>query len=616
MRNLKQPSHPHETWWDRTCLAELLVVFLIGVAVMRFMFSATGLGTDVRANLAGNDCFYHVKMAALFPEVPVADTFPWLTQTIFSERFVNHHYGFQAFLSPFVRISHEMCGDYLPGARTAICLLFGLVLVLATLILMSERIPLRWLWLILLLALPADFFVRHAYVRPISLSLCCLLLGCFFMLRGRYILLALTAALYTHLYLGSFFLVILALIHFVSGLCAPRRPVFDLRLLVWIALGFVAGFVTHPHFPENLDFLRTQIFGTGLTPEIPVGQEWNPFNDSWGLACRIGVPLSALALALALRLRLGRRMTRNQWTVLLISFFFFVLLLKARRFIEYWPMFAVLAAALAAGPLFGKASRATGAGRLRRFPSGLMPGLALICLTAAIIVGWRFRAHYLALAYWAPAWLGLGLLYLAVNAWRRRRLGSNGYRTSTRGRAPSTLVAMTALWFMAVGPVYCTVRNWARGKWDLDAVEAAMTAVKAASEPKDIIFTDDWDDFTVFFYFNDYNYYIEGLDPVFAYRHDPELRTRYVKITRGQVPCTTNAPVRVGNTLVEQPIDVELADIRDRFRARFVIVDRDHQPFGYLLDSAPQLARRIFPPADVESKGIPPYRVYEILDAP
>ena len=595
------------------------MVFLIGVAVMRFMFSGTGLGTGVRPNLAGNDGFYHVKMAALFPDVPLADTFPWLTQTIFSERFVNHHYGFQAFLSPFVRISHELCGDYLPGARVALCLIFGLVLVTATLILMSERIPHRWLWLTLMLALPGDFFVRQAYVRPIGLSLCCLLLGCFFMLRRRYVLLALTAALYSHLYLGSFFLVILALIHFVSGLCARPRPVFDLRLLVWITLGFILGFVTHPHFPENLGFLRTQIFGTGLTPEISVGQEWNPFGDTWGFACRIGVPLSVLAIALALRLRLGRRMTRNQWTLLLASFFFFALLLKARRFMEYWPMFAVLAAAFAAGPLFGKAplvADAVPAGRVQRFPTGLIPGFALLGVTAALLVGWRFNSYYLPLVYWLPAWVGLAAFYLAVNTWRQRRLQAAGFPIPTPACALSITVAMMALWFLAAGPVYTTVRNWARGKWDLDAVEGAMIALQTASEPKDIVFTDDWDDFTVFFYFNHYNYYIEGLDPVFAYRHDPEMRTRYVKITRAQVPCTTDAPVHVGNALAEQPIEVELADIRDRFHARFAIVDRDHQPFGFLLKSAPQLARRIFPPAGTEVIGVPPYQVYEILAGP
>ena len=49
-----------ESWRSRQHIAELLAVFVVGFALMQFIYSATGGASGVRANLSGNDCFYHV----------------------------------------------------------------------------------------------------------------------------------------------------------------------------------------------------------------------------------------------------------------------------------------------------------------------------------------------------------------------------------------------------------------------------------------------------------------------------------------------------------------------------------------------------------------------------
>ncbi len=605
-------------WFTRLHAAELLVVFLIGAAGMRFLFSGTGWGTELRPNLAGNDCFYHVKMAVLFPEVPLADEFPWLSQTIFKARHVNHRWGFHAYLAPFVRIAHALWGDYIPGARVAMCVSFGLVVLLAQLILMSERVRFRWMWLALLMALPADFYLRQAYARPIGPSLVCLLLGCYFLLRGRYVLLALSIVLYTQMYLGSFFLVIVAGIHFVSGLLQRPQPMFDWRLIVWVAIGSTVGVVVHPHFPESLPFLETQIFGSGLTPEIRVGREWYAYENVWSFANQMGVPLSMLAAALALRLRLGRRLTRNQWTLLVANFFFLLLTLKARRFVEYWPVFAVLSAATLVSPLFG-AEPARDArsvpGRTRSGPVWLIPPAAMLAVLGAFFTVRYLPSQYTDLLAWWLIWLAAGLAMLLVSL-RRAAVQRPKVRLAQHVvMGVSTMAAVLSLWFLAAGPVYTAVRNMAKGKYDLNEVEATMAAVEALSQPGDVVFTDDWDIFTVFFYFNDKNYYIVGLDPVFGYRYDPEMRERYVKITRGEAPCPATVEVPQGGKLVPHTIEVTLEDIRDRFNARFVVVDREHQGLARKLDRAADLARQVYPPPAGSRAPLPPYRVYEMLNS-
>ena len=77
----------------------------------------------------------------------------------------------------------------------------------------------------------------------------------------------------------------------------------------------------------------------------------------------------------------------------------------------------------------------------------------------------------------------------------------------------------------------------------LAEVEAAMTFLGDRSDPGDVVFTDDWDVFPVYFYFNHANHYVAGLDPMFSYRHDPELWEHYRLITRGQAPTTATVKI-------------------------------------------------------------------------
>jgi hypothetical protein len=623
----RRPRDRARTGWH---LAELCVVFGIGLSLSQFFFSSTGQSTGKRANLAGNDGYYHVKMAALLPEIGLPKTFPWLRETIFNDRFVSHHYGFHAFLCPFVLISHQLTGEYIPGARWAMSLSFGLVLAAAMLILMSQGIRLRWLWLALLLALPADFYIRHTYVRAIDLSLLCLLVGCFFILRRRYLAAALTLAVYTHVYLGSFFLIVIAVIHLLSGLLARRGARFDWRLAVWIAAGALVGLITHPYFPESIGFLRTQIFGSGLTPEIRVGREWNAYGNVWDFANLIGPPLWAVAIALALRVRRGPRLSRNEWTMLVTSFVFFALLLKARRFVEYWPVFAVLAAAMLAGPLFG-GKRGAGQNAETRGSSliGQIVALgALIACVAALAVflftpagGQRPAEHVRYVLRWTPLWAALALAYLLVAvigpALSQRRVNEGIGRLALHiATAGAMTVALPLLLLIIAGPQLETVRRWAGGRRNLEAIEPAMKALRQASNKGDVVFTDDWDVFPVYFYLNHWNHYVVGLDPVFSYRHDPEMWARYVKISRGEIPSPATVKKTVSGETADRRIHVTLEDIRDQFHARFVVVDHEHRKLARRLEAVPDFAERIYPAGELDEAKPPPFSVYRVLGDP
>lgn len=75
-----------------------------------------------------------------------------------------------------------------------------------------------------------------------------------------------------------------------------------------------------------------------------------------------------------------------------------------------------------------------------------------------------------------------------------------------------------------------------------------------------IIFNTDWDDFPRLFYYNPNHNYVSGLDPTYLYDRDPALSRLYDRITLGQE---------------KDPGPL----IRDRFGARYVFTDNDHDRF-------------------------------------
>jgi hypothetical protein len=50
-----------------------------------------------------------------------------------------------------------------------------------------------------------------------------------------------------------------------------------------------------------------------------------------------------------------------------------------------------------------------------------------------------------------------------------------------------------------------------------------------------IIFNAGWDDWPFLFYFNDHNYYLVGLDPIFMYAYDADKYILWFKIINGNV---------------------------------------------------------------------------------
>ena len=145
----------------------------------------------------------------------------------------------------------------------------------------------------LLVLMPFQFFTRHAFIRAIAPSLAFMLLICWLLFRGRTKWLAIAVAANIHLYMGGvLYAPLIVGAYLVSELLVGSRSRRFLGgVLLWAIAGWVIGIITHPYRAGMGEFLRLQVFGSGLSPDIPVGKEWKPYADLWWFAQMSGADL-------------------------------------------------------------------------------------------------------------------------------------------------------------------------------------------------------------------------------------------------------------------------------------------------------------------------------------
>ncbi|MCG3128855.1 MAG: hypothetical protein CHACPFDD_03751 [Phycisphaerae bacterium] len=689
------PTREAVTLRDRLeSLLEALALLTLGVVFMNFLFAASPVAPGGEVGAPGHDSYYHVRMAAMLIDEGLPAKFPWLQFTYWrahGDEFVSHHVGFHVLLAPFILAARALGYDDVAGGRWAISFLFGANLLLFNVLLRMGRVPHRWLWIALWFLLPDQFFSRHAFIRAIGASYLFMQLTLIALFSGRYALAGLALAGYVHLYLGAvMYGPLLVALYTLAQIVAPaddrRWPV---KMILWTFGGWLLGVVTYPYSAGIFEFLKMQVFASGLAPDIEVGREWKPYSDPWAVVGMTGNVLIVWVAALLLRFRWGPRLNARETTLLLAQFAFLLLTLKARRFIEYWPSLALLNAAWMAGPPLNALWRAdpdASDASPRRAPTAL--SLAALAIGAgaalwaaahapqarAILAEWRAWTGLVALLLLVPlariwiagrdvtrappagmyaipvcgaalflcvalavsfagtlpparliipraGWVALAALYLAIPALfvvvtRTQRSVSLG--PALLRSAQVLLLALTASAAVAAhgARAIAAAIETTRCQYKLPEIRAMMAFLKQHSQPGDVVFTDDWDIFPVYFYHNSHNHYIVGLDPKFTHERRPDLWERYVRISRGQVPSVINVAGggEFGVRGKSQLLNVALRDIRDEFRARYVITDSDHTKLAAALADAPDFAELVYPPGAYTENRLAPYLVFRVRD--
>ncbi len=341
----------------------LFILFFTAMAVIQFS----------TPHLPDNDGFYHIKFAWLMRTEGLKPEFPYLPMSILNANdFYDHHFLYHVALIPFT------FGDLLFGAKLAAVTFSALAFVAVWYLFDRQKIPFAWLWALALLGISEAFLYRMSISRAQSLSLGVMALGLLWMFEGKYKHLAVLSFFYVWMYNAFPLMFALAGLYSASILLIEKR--LDLRPMIWVGVGTAAGLILNPYFPNNLIFTYHHFLAKfELADSIKVGNEWYPYDTSQLLR---NSPLALIALAsgyFALGIS-GRKMNARTATVFFAALFFAVMLFNARRFVEYFPPFALIFAAFAWSEIFDFERDLTPefSSKLRTFAPAIVLAIAVV----------------------------------------------------------------------------------------------------------------------------------------------------------------------------------------------------------------------------------------------
>lgn len=320
----------------RTLLPLLLfILFFIGMAIIQFS----------TPNLPDNDGYYHIKLAWLMRTEGLKPDFPWLPLSILNQKdYYDHHFLYHVALIPFT------FGNLRIGAKFAAVAFSALAFLAIWFLLYRQKVPFAWLWALALLGISDAFLFRMSIPRAQSLSLGVMALGLAWMLEGKYKHLAVLSFLYVWMYDAFPLMLALAGLYTIAILLMEKR--LDLRPILWTTIGIAAGLVINPYFPQNLIFTYHHLLPKfQVADSVKVGNEWYPYNTAQILDNSLFALIAFVSGSLALGLT-GQRMNTRTATAFLIALLFGVMFFTARRFVEYFPPFALIFAAFAWSAMF------------------------------------------------------------------------------------------------------------------------------------------------------------------------------------------------------------------------------------------------------------------------
>jgi len=436
----------------------LFLIFFLGMALIQF----------ATPDMPDNDGFYHIKLAWLMRTEGLKPDFPFLPLSILNEReFYDHHFLFHVALVPFT------FGDLRTGAKWAAVTFASLAFLAVWYLFHRQRVPFAWLWAFGLLGISDAFLFRMSITRAQSLSLGILALACAWLLEGKYKHLAVLGFIYVWMYDAFPLMIALAVLHFLAVALTEHR--FEFRPLLYISGGILLGMLINPYFPDNLIFSYHHMLPKlADATSVRVGNEWYPYDTKQLLDNSLPALAAFASGILALGLS-GRKMDVRTALALFLSLLFGLMLFQARRFVEYFPPFALLFAAFAWAPLFepGPAPVKSANSPRVRFVSSLQHNAPVLLLFLAVAVSIAGSI--------SPA------------------------REAIDGSKPYGLYANASSWLEKNTPTGSRV------------------------------FQTDWDDFPRLFFYNTHNTYLIGLDPTYLQLYDADLYDLWVDITQGDV---------------------------------------------------------------------------------
>jgi hypothetical protein len=542
------------------------------------------------------DGYYHIRWSRLLWEGMRQGHFPpsfnWLPLTTLNPKdYVDHHLFFH-----FLQIPFTWFGDLRAGAKAAAWLYATLAVLSCYWLTLRYRIRYPLVWLVALLACSAPFLYRMNMAKAPPIAIIYTVLGIYLLFQKRYLLLLPLAFIFVWTYSLFVILTGMAIIWVCIISWSERR--FEWRPLVWTLAGTAAGLVINPYFPKNIwlfiEHVLIKATATGFTTDV--GQEWYPY-DSWYFLLNCFIAFAAMVIGYAAFNSSDKERSKRPLFFLIFSTVLMIASFRSRRWVEYWPPFAILFAAFSLQPLLEGVRARIGV----RLPSDVMDDLEPFFdrhEPHAEVESERRKNFWTELEV-AGLGILLGLMsYFILKQIVYPKTGGNprlavimnlldiavvavglaifcGYIFWRQSVMKTVAVAAVAMMVIILNFNIHETGKEIAGDAGPDRYEASMAWIRENVPQGEMVFNTDWDDFPKMFYYDTRHTYVSGLDPTYLLdrdnqlKRDPSLAEAFKKITLGEEGDP--APL-----------------IRDKFGARYVFSDNEevHDNFiGKALDS-------------------------------
>lgn len=139
-----------------------------------------------------------------------------------------------------------------------------------------------------------------------------------------------------------------------------------------------------------------------------------------------------------------------------------------------------------------------------------------------------------------------------------------------------SFLALTAVIFLLMVPytLYQNSFSMARSAAPPEHLREAAEWLRDHSDTGDIVFNTHWDNFSPLFFWNQTNYYIGGMDPIFQYDYSPKLYWKFHHISIDEYGDLTCGETVCGPSNAEDIYKV----LKEDFKARYVFVEKRRNP--------------------------------------
>ena len=311
----------------------VFILFLSIISIMQFRV----------AEIIGYDGWLHIKMAEIINEKGFIKEFPYTTESILRTNYADLQLLFRVLLIPFTYFGLIL------GAKIASILFASLCFTFFYWYLKKNSINYPLFWSSLYAVSSIDLMYRFLEPRAMPLAIVSLILTLFFIDKKMYKSLMITALLFTWLYAGFIFQLLIIIIYSIIILIIQKK--LDLKILIYPFLGVLSALIINPYFPKNISLLYIQLFKVNLLGNL-YNMEWRPWSIiellkfNYILFIFFGVSLLLIIKK--------RKIDKKSLFYLILSSIFLVWMLKTRRMQEYFAPFTVLFASFSLNEYISK----------------------------------------------------------------------------------------------------------------------------------------------------------------------------------------------------------------------------------------------------------------------